>query len=603
MSQRCPISGVKAAWYEYLYDLSCKDLTNPQTDGEILHAINSPYFSPTFKVLLAITRPTFEDVPLGEPNLFKLNRYPGHLTDVISDLSDVAIHHALRLRAAAILHHDAFEHGRQIRAELIQLSRLIYDQNNLEDGSSSFMQVLQCHLDKMDAAFSEPLFAQSIPELQTSIESDLLAITLEGLPSHRYTSDVLRKATLLPARGFSDLPTETVWKIMEYLRPTYVSLDLLSASSYCSKYSAFTQLLLVSKSWSEMILPVLYHTIALFANPEALNKLVHALKLYGPLVRTVIIDDVGLGPIPDIHIRTCQRYIDKCLDLCTSLDRVECYGDYQLRDHGSSESRALSRVRTLRLGMPPWLPYDISATISLAFASLQRLEIFGWESHPHQPSLNTNSSLGLPQLTALELRNGSIYEDQVTALLAMATCDSASSLRSLAILDMASFDASAVLALLKVNEACAHLTALHIRLANSIELATGNELPLRVLALCPALVEFSYTSPTSVDIFDHLPHTLRALELAVLVPHAHCSMLPTSAPSVSSVEPFIRYVSSDRGANLRRLSIVRRICQDGGIPSPHAWKRLETQSWDEHRRLQDFCRRRDIALDCALALI
>lgn len=582
------------------------------TDAQRLVAANSPAFSSTFRVLLSHM---FDRPPTNGEESPLLDTYPEQLLQVISDLCDVVITRSLRLCANLLVHQhqdvetqvDIAHEEQTMRSEFRILCKVLWDRHDKGKSSESdslFDDAIQPYLARIDANFRETRTATTIPNVPATVDSDLVAMTLEGLSSDRFTGVQQQapcKSTADRGPTFNSLPTETVWKILDFLRPSYFPIDILSANAYCVECSAFAQLMLVSKSWSEMVLPILYNTVVLFANPESLNKLSFALESHGDLVRTIIIDDVGLGLDHDIHIQACWRYIDKCFQYSTNLLRVECYGDYQVELHDFPKSGSQNQIHTLILRLPLWLPFNVSRVLTLPSSSLEHLEISQWNTHALQPALDPITCPSLPKCRTIDLQHSNIGEGDVAALLSLAAVDGKSSLRSLSITDMVSLHPPAILSLLRINEISTHLSTLRIQLAHGAQHDDGNDFPIQVLPLCPSLVEFSYTSPASVEVFQYLPPSLRALELAVILPQVH-TINSTPNPSLSSVEPFITYIASDRAANLERLSVVRRV-NSTAIDTPFPWIRLDTQQWDDQGELRALCKRKHVQFDCAFSLV
>ncbi|KAF8067956.1 hypothetical protein FPV67DRAFT_1494385, partial [Lyophyllum atratum] len=493
------------------------------TDTQRLAAANSPAFSSTFRVVLSPDIFVHPKPAINRRDPLLLDTYPTQLSQVFSDLCDVVLKRSLRLRADELLarhqvaepHVDIALEERKMRSEFRLLCRMLWDRYHQDFSPKNdklFDSAIQPYMAKIDASFWESSTATGIQNASTSMDVDLMAITLEGVTFDRFHG-VENQALLAPtSQGptFNDLPTETAWKILDFLRPTYTAIDLLSVQSYRVQCCSFAQLMFVSKSWSEMVPPLLYHTLVLFANPHSLNKLVAVLRSYGSLVRTIIIDGVALGSDDDdMHIQSCREYIDQCLKHSINLRHVECYGDYQVALRDVPKLRSQSQIQNLVLRLPLWLPFDVCSAIGLSPSSLERLEISQWRPHALQPVLDPATCPRLPRCRTIDLRESSIGADQVSALLSLATENGQSSLRDLSLIDM-SFDAPAILEVLHVNEISTYLTTLRIQLPHSVQHGAGIDFPFQVLPLCPSLTEFSYTSPTSAEVFHYLPPSLRA---------------------------------------------------------------------------------------------
>ncbi|GLB38993.1 hypothetical protein LshimejAT787_0601550 [Lyophyllum shimeji] len=223
------------------------------TDAQRLAAINSPAFSSTFSVL---TRYNVLNQP---PDGLLLDAYPEHLSQVMADLCDVLFKRSLRLRAAVLsgveTHVDIADEERKMRSEFVILCRLLWDAHHkdfLPDHRKLFMDTIGPYLTRINASFRESCIANGIPNAPATVGSDPVAMSAEEL-SFDGVSIVQVQEPLKPTtdRGptFTSLPTETVWKIFDFLRPRYCPIDMLSAKKYLVERSSFAQLMLVSKVW------------------------------------------------------------------------------------------------------------------------------------------------------------------------------------------------------------------------------------------------------------------------------------------------------------------------------------------------------------------
>ncbi|GLB38994.1 hypothetical protein LshimejAT787_0601560 [Lyophyllum shimeji] len=116
---------------------------------------------------------------------------------------------------------------------------------------------------------------------------------------------------------------------------------------------------------------------------------------------------------------------------------------------------------------------------------------------------------------------------------------------------MESLHGPGILLLLRINGMYTHLTTLRLKLAHPCELhCCGNDFPIHFLRLCPSLTEFSYTSPSSVEVFQYLPPSLRVLELAVILPQVPTTgstavpAFPPSSPLSPTLHQTARRTSS-----------------------------------------------------------
>lgn len=533
--------------------------------------------------------------------LLQLDRYSAQLSDVVSHLCDVAIRHNQQLRHNIILAKhiaddsvDLVSDQLRARSDFLMICRGLWFRlrttaTDLSQAPEPFEVFIRTYLARIDTAFSE-MNAASRRYSHSSVDSEMEAMALEGI-SDRYERHDSPKVS--PALNFENLPTETIWKILRYLEPVYLPADLIAVQNYRRELSMFAQLSLVSKSWLDFTTPSLYHCIALFNDPTRLDKLSQALKVHGTSVRVIVMDDIDIGPV---HIRTCTYYIDKCLSLCPNLLHVQCNGDVEL---GSR----IHHLPSLALIFPPWLPVDLPAALRFAGPDLEHLEISKWSPQEDQSSIVIPSIL--PQLRTISVSDGSIGLEPLTKLFESTTREGRNVFRELSILNIASLDRPSILRLLNVNKLSAHITVLRVRLHPRFRILNSNDLPKDILALCPSLIEFSYTSPSSAEVFAHLPQSLRILELAILLPHRDVPsrtpklMVPTM--TMSSVEPFIQYLQSSASGNLRRLSIVRQVFESDRVLIP-TWRRLDVQVWDLQNELRGLCRKRNIQLDCTFTM-
>lgn len=570
-------------------------------DLEVLSALNSPSYSPTFGVLHTIPSSVDADrspVPLQH---VLLNRYPTQLSDVVSDLCDVAIRHNQRLRHDVLLTShmtddsvDLVSDQIRVRSDFQAICRGLWSRQkttatDLGPKTESFATFIGTYLARIDAAFSKMHIA-SRRDSYSSIDSEMEAIALEGI-SDRYERRDSPKVS--PTTGFESLPTETVWKIFRYLEPVYLPANNLAIQNYRKDLSMFSQLSLVSKAWRESNIPSLYRCIVMSNDPNRLDKLLQALKLHGTSVRVIIIDDIDIGPV---HIRTCTYYIDKCLLFCTNLLHLQCNGDIEL---GSR----MHYLPSLALTFPPALPVDLQAAFRFAGPDLEHLELSKWSPQGDQSSVVIPSTL--PQLRKIRVSDSGVGLDPLTRLLESATREGGNVLQELSIINISSLDGPSILQLLSVNRLSKHITVLRVRLHPRCQILSGNDLPKDILPLCPSLIEFSYTSPSSAEVFPHLPQSLRILELAILLPHREVASktpnLSVPATSMSSVKPFIEYIRSSASHNIQRLSIVRQVFDFSSV-STRTWRRLGVQAWDPQNELWGLCEKRNIQLDCTFAM-
>ncbi|KAG6907987.1 hypothetical protein DXG01_006643 [Tephrocybe rancida] len=537
--------------------------------NHLVSLLNSKKYSAAFEAIISFDAEE-EDHPTVNPDQFSY---------VMADLCGVVLKRLIYLQSTRLTaHHLRSQSSRDMIAEE---RKLCSDFNVV---AKSLWQRLQAQPHVTTLSFDDTIrphlvkIGDTLRELYLEAPDDeLTAITLEGL-----TTDRIRGAHQNIARvsTFSDLPTETAWKILQLCVPTYTPSDVRGAKSYHGAVSSFVQLLLVSKAWSDLLPPLIYHTLVLYARPAYLNRMASALRTHGTLVRTLIIDDLDV--YTDIHIQNCRLYIDKCLELSTGVDRIECHGDYQVGLRRSPFSPRSHQIRSVALVLPETQSVDVTGSLAMCAPTLQYLSISRWTPHQFHSPIDLN--LRIPQCSEIELHEGRIDEAQAASLLSLTMVDGKSSLRSVSLVGM-NFDAPSILRLLAVNDMASQLTRLHIHLPTQIQRNAGNELPIQLLGICPFLVDFSYTSPTSIDIFEHLPPSIIALELAVVIPHMNQPGYPTSSPNIMFVEPIIAYVASARAVNLSRLSVVRQpFYPDEGIEET----RMDTQNWDDTGELRSF---------------
>ncbi|KAG6829182.1 hypothetical protein H0H87_012307 [Tephrocybe sp. NHM501043] len=532
-----------------------------QRESHILTIMNSSTYSATFETATVFPPDFFEEEVL--------KMHADEYSSVVTDLCNVALNRLLEIRLSWIEQRlnsaqsaRMVEKGQKTCIEFSDLCKSLLIRLGSDLGF--FDDIIRPHMKKLEDATNETR-SLGLP----SFNDDLAAITLEGVSADRieWYYRPTRTAT------FDDLPTETALKIISLCTPSYIPGDVVSARTHGLTSSSFARLGLVSQAWSAMIPPLLYHTIVLYARPEYLNRLTFALRTHGPLVRTVIIDDVDVHT--DVHIQNCRGYINECLNLAGSINRVECYGDYQIGLHTSPFSPQLYEIGSVTLQLPSHQSFDVTSILAMCAPTLEYLSISQWHPHQFHPPLDLD--LRIPQCKSIDLPDGTIEEGHVAALLSLATSNGSSSLRSMSLLGM-NFDVPCILRLLEINNVAAHLTTLRVRLPNHIQRSTTNDIPIQLLALCPSLTDFSYMSPTSMEIFQHLHPSILTLELGVVLPHWNLPAFPTSAPSITSIEPFISYVTSSRAVNLRSLSIMRQPCNALGYLGN---ARLDTQNRDQ----------------------
>ncbi|KAF9458389.1 hypothetical protein BDZ94DRAFT_107899 [Collybia nuda] len=411
--------------------------------------------------------------------------------------------------------------------------------------NEQFEVFIGVYLARIDNAFSE-MHETSRRDSVISVDS-IEAITFEGI-SNRYRR--FSSPTVLSGRGFGDLPTETAWKIFRYLEPVYLSVDLIAVQNYFKEVSS---------------------------DPVRLDKLLRALRAHGPSVRVVVIDDIDIGPV---HIRTCSRYIDQCLSLCPSVHHVQCNGDIGL------DTSRMHTLPSLALVLPRWLPVDIPAAFRFAGPELKRFGISEWNLLGKEENTVLIPST-LPQLEAFSITDSNLSPGLLSRLLYSITKEGRNVLRELSFAGISALDGPNILQLLEINTLSAHITILRIRLHRVTTYVDNDNSIQSILGVCPCLIEFSYTSPSSSEIFTHLPQTLRTLELAAIFSYPFLPPVISGkmVPRITTVDPFVRYLRSPTSKNIRRLSIIRQVLQWDRMTG-QLWRRLGAQTWDWEGELQ-----------------
>ncbi|TFK72002.1 hypothetical protein BDN72DRAFT_836765 [Pluteus cervinus] len=369
---------------------------------------------------------------------------------------------------------------------------------------------------------------------------------------------------------WEDLPTEVQWQIFEHLEPVHTPGDQVLVKEFVQARYMLSQLSLVSKAWAERTPPVLYRHIVIFANPGSVNNLRQSLTKFGLYVRRLTIDDVSNQGISSIHIRHCQPYIERCLQLTTNLVKVESFGDYQLFDGdrarwslGSEEqytnNSVPSTIRELTVQCPQWLGLNISSIFRPLRLQLTTLTLIDWGTEGD--NFTIDNDIMFPSLTSLTLENGSPATPYINKLIQSTqhlegTGRGNSSLTKLALINLKNLpelDISNIIQPLGTR-----LTSLRVSLPHH-GINSDPEVSLHILALCPNLHEFWFGSITPLRIFDALPPSLEILGLAMYLPLPELDDATPKEIHIQHYQDFLPYIKSEKGTRLRELDITRRV--------------------------------------------
>lgn len=430
---------------------------------------------------------------------------------------------------------------------------------------------------------------------QFELESILLCSSLGGSAKHRedsairetLTSNINRvKGTLsrlssksvssennvsgFPIIDFDDLPVEVILQIFEYLSPTHTPGDSTCVAQYLQDRLQFSELSLVCRLWADLIPIFLYRHVVLFGDLQSVEQLLEALSKYNSFVRKITVDDAEKDVASRYRLRCCQQVFDDIIAACPNLVSLEIYGIYQPFEEDTSpintgelrvmKPNPLDRIQDLVL----CYPLTTSAGLSLQPFSvrLRSLVLRQWSGYYD----DIEESLDLSSLDTLVLEDVFMRLDAMRSLIFATTtiCDGevVSSLTQFTLVNVGAISKDDILALLQTNGLCLRLSTFKY---GSLEKDTNPdpEFPIKVLSLCPSLINFSFVlaTPMSAKIFDALPEQLQSLELSM-------SWLPRSFPrgndgTVSSYQQFLAYICSRGGQNIRQLSTVRRIAVIG----------------------------------------
>ncbi|KAF8645486.1 hypothetical protein AX16_007771 [Volvariella volvacea WC 439] len=631
---------------------------------------NQPEFSPALRLLVphSSAKPTGLEAALPmDLQSLKFDIRKEELPIIASGLVNAAISNVFGLQGSA----SPFSES----AHLFSASAAERARNDIE----AIGRILSNHHHTPSTLlkFSQGAFRAPVPD---EADASMLLLSVRNT-AKEYITPSLRRITRLeesflpanqgahcaPSVTLADLPIETCCRILDFLEPLYIPGSAIAVHDYIHQRAQLAKLATVSKGFAQVILPILYHHVVLFADPIMLEKLCRALGSYGSYVKRFIIDDVPLGDkYPDVHIRTCIIYIERCLKACDGLVSVECYGDYQLfassripQPSSPTSSASSSRsstpdsaasvlidyqvpktIHSMVIGCPTWLPMDISFELRYVQRHLRELTILSWGSQDILPYVHMK--VKLPKLRSLCLKEGLIPEYVVLDLLNTTyhsrenkggymrqdqegdTDDeeiTTSNLRELSLLDIKALHGSSILHVLSFRNIGTQLTTLRISLPFNIQRETKDDLPLKILELCPRLEEFAYLSPCSVKVFDVLPKSVRKLELAIFVVPYSRIVTPLDGTVLRYEEfvPFVRNrgvggphrgVGSKTGANrpyrtgeggLEELTIMRRFCHDGSrlgysLPSGSSVRLNVWQQGLGCRELEEVCREMGVSL-------
>lgn len=371
----------------------------------------------------------------------------------------------------------------------------------------------------------------------------------------------------------SDLPTELLVTIFEYLRPSIQQPPLHSLYTHFPRYIAFCRLRLVCKSWDDILAALAYEEVVIVTTPLVrLKKMVHILERRSNQIRSVILVGKAEFAKPQ-NKKESEELLARSLAPCTSIRNINCSGVHFAFSnrkwlHKLAPTLA-STVTNLRItGSHPFLAAPSLADQRLSISlvglgrNLQSLTIEHWVPQHDVGPFHLPSEF--PNLTHLTLHGDmpsseSSHSERLTKLLKRIASTKGTPMRHLTFSNT-TLPHTELLPLLRIPRVGTRLISLHVSTPNIPSWNRESEerymFPLTfataLLKECGAIADFSYFSRCTVNVLAHLPLTIE--HLGLLIDELHVSQTSDTL----SVEALLHYLRSDKGRSLITLSILVR---------------------------------------------